>query len=128
MNSLRAFCFWAVASIVCLMPVSAIAGGPFDGIWSITYNGTHISWFSINENNGNLIVFGVQGDNVWDGFFGARTGDTANLNTTIGTVSATMMITFTSPTTLTVTQKSCIAKTAECAFPNGTVYQGTKIW
>ncbi len=109
----------------------ANAAGPYDGIWQVTQAGALVAYYSAHENGGTVIAAALPYDNsYWEAFMGQRSGATATLTTVVSGVTATMSVTFTSDTTLTARQVSCVANRAgwQCLFPNGTTFQGTKIF
>ena len=114
-----------------IVTTDARSAGPYDGIWVATYDGSLVAYYSAHENAGTVVAASLPYDNsYWEAFMGQRSGNTATLTTVVSGVTATMSVTFTSDTTFTARQVSCVARLAgwHCLFPNGTTFQGTKIF
>lgn len=120
-----------LAMVFGAMPASAQAAGPYDGIWAATYQGSPIGYFSAHESTGTLVVALLPAErSYWEAFIGQRNDNAASLTTIVGDASAAISVTFTSATTFTATQISCVPKQsgARCLFPDGAVFQGNKIF
>lgn len=113
-----------------LFTADAQAAGPYDGIWAMTYTGVAFGYFTVQENNGTIVAVFLPGDfSAWEAVVGPRNGNTVDVSTIVSGVSVRITGTFTSLTTFTGTQVSCVPSAAwNCTLPNGANFQGTKIW
>ena len=104
------------------------AEGVFDGIYNTNPN---IGYAYLKENIGSVIVVlnqTIQDDLQWNAASGNLIGNAVRLYSLIGYNTTVTDVTFTSNTTFTATQVSCVAGKRTCLFPNGTTFTGNKIW
>lgn len=114
-----------------LFTTQAHATGPYDGIWTASYLGTFVGYYSVHENNGTLVAISAKGDNtLWEAYAGQRIGNTASLSTIVSGVNASLTVQFLSDSAFVATQLSCVPTLAtwQCPFPNGAIIQGSRIW
>ncbi|MXS82915.1 hypothetical protein [Nitrosomonas oligotropha] len=113
----------------------AQAAGPYDGIWTID-GLPEAGYLMTSENSGKLIFVGLNppdfdGNRRWGASWGDIKDGTVRLTRLINdNIDAVTDVVFTSPTTLTLTQKSCrpINPNYVCSLPNGVPFAATKIW
>ncbi|MBS0298335.1 MAG: hypothetical protein JSR32_00135 [Proteobacteria bacterium] len=123
------------ALFLCLYAGFVHAAGPYDGIWTID-DLPEAGYLMISENNGRLIFVGLNppdydGSRRWGASWGDIKDGTARLTRLINdNIDAVTDVVFTSPTTLTLTQRSCrpININYSCSLPNGVTYTASKIW
>ena len=107
----------------------AQAAGPYDGIWSLSYFGIPIGYYSVHENGGMLLAVSLPDGSAWDAAVGTRNGSAVTLTWIVGNADGTASVVFPSATTLSATQTSCTPKVAGVrCLPNGSVVQGIKIF
>jgi hypothetical protein len=117
---------------------AASAQSAFDGIYSLTVNGSSIGFATVQTNGSTMIAVllptdsGGQPSN-WQALIGQITASfsTATVNARLSTVVSGVNSTYSvslNGTNLTATQQSCTPKTSSCSFANGTVVFGTKIF
>ncbi len=99
--------------------------GPYDGIWHSEVAG----YFSVQENNGTIVVIHLSANmGLWEAHMGQRSGTTFRVETIMTPGAHSVInVTMTSDTTFSAVQESC-HPTDLCLMPNGTVFNGTKIW
>ena len=123
------------ALLLCLPAGLVHAAGTYDGIWTID-DLPEAGYLMISENNGRLIFAGLNppdfdGNRRWGASWGDIKDGRVRLTRLINdNIDAVTDVVFTSPTTLTQTQKSCrpINLNYNCSLPNGVPYKATKIW
>ncbi|MCX7173031.1 MAG: hypothetical protein NT159_03670 [Proteobacteria bacterium] len=113
-----------------LLAASAEAAGPYDGIWTISYLGTPVRYYSVHENDGMMIMLQLPTTGSWEAFYGTRNGNAVIATTLASGVNLNASVTFTSTTTLTIKINSCVAVLAgwHCSFSAGNTLQGIKIF
>jgi hypothetical protein len=118
-------------SLALLSTTEAKAAGPYDGIWYLIYGGQFVGYYSVHERDGTAVAVGLEGNNnTWEAYIGVRTGSSVTMSTIVGGVALQSVVTFTSDTTLTARQLSCVPTLPgwQCLLPNGATAQGHKIW
>ena len=114
-----------------LFVTEAQAIGPYDGIWEATYNGSPVGYYATHEKDGLVIAVSLaRGNSSWEAFSGPRSGNTLSLSTLVSGVNFQGTVTFTSDSTFTARQVSCVPVVVgvSCSLPNGAILQGVKIW
>ena len=111
---------------------NAIAAGPYDGVWTVSYYGSEAAYASIHERDGTLLIALLDASTSyeWEALMGTRSNTTATINTLVSDVFATFSVSFSTTTTGTVTQLTCFPKSLDtyCAFPNGAVLNINKLF
>lgn len=112
------------------MTGQASAAGVYDGIWSFYYHGVAIGYASVHQSGDQIIAISLDNDLTWEASAGTLVGNTIAVETIVSNVSAVLDVVFTSSTTLTMTQRSCVPIYAGyyCTFPNGAFVTGQKIF
>ncbi|MDE2388321.1 MAG: hypothetical protein KGN35_04460 [Betaproteobacteria bacterium] len=123
------------ALLLCLHAGLVHAAGTYDGIWTID-DLPEAGYLMISENNGRLIFAGLNppdsdGNRRWGAAWGDIKDGTVRLTRLINdNIDAVTDVVFTSPTTLTLTQRSCqpINPNYVCSLPSGKSFAASKIW
>ena len=115
-----------IAGIIGLSGI-AQAEGQYDGIWSTNFP---VGDLIIIEKNGQLLVVLLADDMHWETYSGTLIRNSATLITMVSAVEAVFDITFTSPSTASITQVSCrpVWPGYVCLLPVGITFQATKKW
>ncbi len=119
-----------LAVALLLLPTTSFAAGPFDGIYTMNINGL-IGYASVHENNNSMIIVTLEpspNDSTWEALSGVRNGNSATLNSILGTVNLEVSIVFIDNFNGNATIISCIGDDDDCDFPNGTVINMNKIF
>ena len=119
-----------LAIALVLLPVNLQAAGPFDGIYSVNFNGALVGYASIHEdettNNMIAVIFDAEPlGSDWNAISGTRIGNNASLNSIAGTISLNINATFNDSNGAVATIVSC---SGDCDFPNGTVLNLNRIF
>lgn len=121
-------------SLLALATLAAIgtahAAGTYDGIWSLTQNGSQVGYVSIHENNGMFVMVELKANETfWGAYSGARNGSSASLSTLVHSGNTSQFdLTFSSTSSGTAIETACTPKTGgQCLFPAGTVFQLNKV-
>lgn len=113
-----------------LLPTTSYAAGPFDGIYSFSFNGDLVGYASLHEDveTNNMIAVLLEpdpNDTTWEAVRGERNGNDVTFKSIAGTVSLDVSVNFIDPDNGTVTVNSCIG---DCDFPNGTVLNLNRVF
>ncbi len=113
-----------------LLPSASYAAGPFDGIFSFSFNGSLVGYASIHEDveTNDMIAVLLEpdpNDTTWEAIRGVRNGNDVTLRSIAGTVSLDVSVNFANPDNGTVTVNSCIG---DCDFPNGSVLDLNRVF
>jgi len=102
------------------------AEGVYDGIWQ----SEGIGYFSVHEKEGIIIAIRLENNTAgWEAFSGKLSGNTTRIETLISDVHAVLNVTFTSETTFSAIQESCVAPLGgTCLLPDGFTFNGNKVW
>ncbi|MCK5354417.1 MAG: hypothetical protein KAJ63_04815 [Methyloprofundus sp.] len=102
------------------------AEGVYDGIWQ----SEGIGYFSVHEKQGTIIVARLSGEGqLWEAYSGTISGNTSTIKTLVSDVEAVLNVTWTSETTFSATQVSCVElMSGSCFLPDGFTFTGHKIW
>ncbi len=119
-------------AVLFLIPSVSYASGPYDGIYTVGFNGFVSGYTTVHEVNGQIvsIIVDPDPDNTWEPMIGTRNGSIATLNN-IPSVSASDIqlnatINF---DTLKATINSCAdGVNYVCLFPAGTTLDLNKIF
>lgn len=122
-----------VALAVLILAATAsqsFAAGAYDGIWTVSYSGVPVAYYSIHQNGDTVVAVELGSSMTWGAGMGTLNGNTALCETIIGGVQVRASVTFTSPNTLTAIQESCTPVWANyyCLLPNGATVHGVKIF
>lgn len=105
-----------------LVPMTSFAAGPFDGIYSVNFNGVLGGYASIHEDDTNnmiaVLLEADPDDTTWEAMSGVRNGNNVTLQSIAGTVILDVSVSFIDSNTGTATINSCVG---DCDFPNGSV-------
>lgn len=121
---------FVVVALIWLVPLTAQAAGPYDGIWVV--NQVPDMYVTINQSGDEVVVLTLFTDTgQWNALTGQMQGDQVELSyvVSVNGVTAVYLVEFTSATTGTTTLTSCspvVACIAEQAL--NVPYSTTKIF
>lgn len=124
----------ALAALAVGFGFSAHGAGAYDGVWSASFNGTQVGYFSLHQNGSTVVAawMPLLGDrtDTWEAFMGNLNGSSSTVSAIAGGVNATYNVVFTGGSTASITQVSCTPKTSRdvCRFTNGSVLSANRIF
>ncbi len=117
------------------LPLTSFASGPFDGIYSISFNGVVENYATVLETNNQIVVVIVDPDpkNTWSPLSGVRTGNSVTLTQLQGVspsdIKLNTTVTFNDSDVSKATINSCVdGATFNCKFPTGITVDLNKIF
>ncbi len=117
-------------SLVLLLPITALAAGPFDGIYRLSVPGIpEIGYASIHEdanNNMIAILLDAESEDTWQALNGARTNNNVTLKSIAGTIDLEVSAEFNDNQESTATVISCTGD--DCDIPNGAILKMDKLF
>lgn len=125
-----------ICTLLLLISSSAIAGGPYDGIWESEGD---LGFFSLHERNGKVIITRMDNINYnngrdfkWEAYYGRREGNRIHLDTIpldFVFVRSFITVTMTSDSTFEAVMDSCTSASGYyCLVPDGYSFSGRKVW
>jgi hypothetical protein len=121
---------FVVIALIWLVPLTAQAAGPYDGIWVV--NEVPDMYVTINQSDDVVVVLTLFTDTgQWNGLTGQAQGDQVELSyvVSVNGVTAVYLLEFTSTTTATNTLTSCSPAVACFAEqPLNVPFSATKIF
>jgi len=107
---------------------SSLAGGAYDGIWTIP--GSTV-FFTVNQNGNNIAVVFLNSEaGTWEVLLGSLNGNSARMMTIYGYVGSTVDVIFHDVNNATGVQQSCTPWVPGwfCGFPNNVPLPLQRIW